>query len=170
MIIGDSRLKKIKRNLFNNPFNNAKNFIKPFGEEQTEHMKYYVMPSLKERKPDIFVIHVGGNIINYKKKKGNVSVNELADNSFSLVMICRDFGVPDVVISEVLPKKNIVLISIKRKVNDLVRELFKNYRFHFISYQHIARDFLYHHEVHLTDPAAEILADNMIDYINNFIL
>ena len=88
--------------------------IKSFGVTKTEHMKHYVIPSLKEQKPDIIVIHVGGNHINYKNK-GNV--NELADNT-SLAMICCDFSVPDVVISEVLPKKSIAVNAIIRKVND----------------------------------------------------
>ena len=122
VVIGDSHLKRIKRNLFNNSFDNAKSFIKPFGGAKTEHMKHYVIPSLTEPKPDIIVIHVGGNDINYKNKV-NINVNELADNIISLVMICRDIGVPDVVISEVLPKKSIVVTAIIRKVNDRVREL-----------------------------------------------
>ena len=80
------------------------------------------------------------------------------------------FGVPDVAISEVLPKKNIAVTAIIRKVNDRVRELCKNNKFDFISHQHITRDFLNHDGVHLTDPGTEILADNIADYINNFIL
>ena len=81
--IGDSHLKRIKRNLFKNSFDNAKSFIKSFGGAKTEHMKHYVIPSLKEQKPDIIAIHVSGNNINYKNKS-NVNVNELADN---IVMI-----------------------------------------------------------------------------------
>ena len=58
-------------------------------------MKYYVIPSLKEQKPDIIVTHVGKNYIKYKNKD-DVNVNELADNIISLVLICRDSGVLDV--------------------------------------------------------------------------
>ena len=79
MVIGDSYLKRIKRNLFKNSFDNAKSFIKSFGGAKTKHMKHYVIASLKEQKPDIIVIHVGANDINYKNK-GNVNVNELTDN------------------------------------------------------------------------------------------
>ena len=85
-------------------------------------------------------------------------------------MTCCDFGLPDFGLSEVLPKKNIAVTAITRKVNDRVRELCKNNKFHFISHQHITRDFLYHDGVHLTDPGTEILADNIVDSINNFIL
>ena len=66
--------------------------------------------------------------------------------------------------------KGIVVTSILRKVHDRVRELCKNNKFDFISHQQITRDLLYHHGVHLTDLSTEILADNIVDYINNFIL
>ena len=57
-------------------------------------MKCYVIPFLKEQKPDITVIHAGGNDINCKNN-GNVNINEIADNMINLAVICRDFGVPD---------------------------------------------------------------------------
>ena len=41
-------------------------------------------------------------------------------------MICHDFGVPNIVISEVLPKESIAVTAIIRKVNDRGRELCKN--------------------------------------------
>ena len=119
VVIGDSHLKRIKRHIFNNSFDNAKSFIKSFGGAETEHIKHYVIPSLKEQKRDIIVIHVGGNDINYKSK-GNINVNELADNIISVAMICRDFGVPDVAISEVLSTKSIAVTAIIRKVNEKI--------------------------------------------------
>ena len=61
VIIGDSHLKRIKRKLFKISFDNAKSFIKSFGRAKTKHMKHYLIPYLKEQKPDIIVIHVGGN-------------------------------------------------------------------------------------------------------------
>lgn len=128
----------------------------------------HVIPSLKVQKPETIVIHVGGNDIN-SKKKYNVNVNKLTHNIISLAL-CLDFGIPDVVILELLPKKSIVATSIIRKMSDWVRELCKNNNFYFIYHPHITTDFLDYDRVHLTDTTAEILADNMVDYINNFIL
>ena len=51
-----------------------------------------------------------------------------------------------------------------------MRELCTNNRFYFTSHQHITRDFLYHDGVHLTDSDTKIIADNIVAYINNFIL
>ena len=86
----------------------------------------HVIPSLKEQRPDIVVIHVSGNDINYKTK-GNINVNELVDSIICLAMICHDFGVPNIVILEVLPKQSIAVTAIIRKVNDRGRELCTNY-------------------------------------------
>ena len=131
VVISDSHLKRIKRNLFKNLKTLLiMSFIKPFDGAKIEHIKHCVMPFLKEQKPDIIVIHEGGNDINCKIK-GNVNVNELADNIINLAVICRDFGVPDIAISEVLPKKSITVTAIIRKINDRVKELFKNQKFHF---------------------------------------
>lgn len=73
----------------------------------------HVIPSLKVQKPETIVIHVGGNDIN-SKKKYNVNVNKLTHNIISFAL-CRDFGVPDVVILELLPKKILVATSINKK-------------------------------------------------------
>ena len=95
VVNGNSRLKRVKRNLSKNYFDNGKSFIKSFSVAKTEHMKHYAIPFLKEQKPDIIVMNVGKNYIKYKNKD-NVNVNDLADNIISLVLICRDSGVLDV--------------------------------------------------------------------------
>ena len=61
------------------------------------------------------------NRVSGTENKDNINVNELADSIISLAMICRDFCVLDVVISEVLPKKSIAVTSIIRKVNGQVQ-------------------------------------------------
>ena len=53
MVTGDSHLKRIKQNIFENSFDNARSIIKSFGGAKTEHMKNYVIPSLKEQKPEL---------------------------------------------------------------------------------------------------------------------
>ena len=84
--------------------------------------------------------------------------------------ICRDFGVPDIAISEVLPRERYCSNFYSKKSTRSSERLCKNNKFDFISHQQITRDLLYHHGVHLTDLSTEILADNIVDYINNFFL
>ena len=169
MVVGDSHIKRIKRNLFNNSFENARSYLKSFSGAKTEDMKHYIIPSLNEQNPDVIVIHVGGNDINHRNKE-SINEKELAKNIINVAMICRNSGVPDILISEILPKKSIALTAIIRRVNDEIKELCKEYNFNFISNERITRDFLCHDGVHLTDDGTRILAGNMVNFINDFIL
>ena len=169
MVLGDSHTKRIKRNLFNNSFDNAKTYIKSFSGARTNDMKHYAIPSLNDQNPDIVVIHIGGNDITHKNKE-TVIVEDLAKDIIDLGNLCRESGVPNVLISEILPKRSIILTKIIRKVNDRLEELCKINNFHLISHRDISRDLLCHDGIHLTDSGTDILADDIVDFINYFIL
>lgn len=77
ILLDDSLLINIRRNLFHNSFKNTKCYIKSFSGPKTKGMERYRSPSLTEQKTDIDVIHIGGNYINYKNLE-NGDVNELA--------------------------------------------------------------------------------------------
>ena len=71
MLVGDSQLRGIRRNVFNNSFDKLKRYIKPFGGAKKD-MKHYIISSLTEQKLDIAAIHTREeNDINYKNI-GNV--------------------------------------------------------------------------------------------------
>lgn len=132
-------------------------------------MKHYAIPSLNDQKPDIVVMHVGGNDIHHKNKD-TIKVEEIAKNIIELANICRESGVPDVAISEIFPKRSVVLTKIIRQVNDRLKELCKSYNFHFINHRNISRDLLCHDGIHLNDSGTDILGDDIVDFINYFIL
>lgn len=170
MVVGDSHIKRIKRNLFNDSFDNAKSYIKSFSGAKIDDMKYYITPSLKEQKPDIAILHVGGNDITHKNKE-NINIDEIARNIVNIAIQCKEEGVSDVIISEVLPKRNRHVTAVIRRVNDRLAELCKENNFHFISHHlDITTELLCHDGIHLTDEGTTIFAGNMVDYINNFIL
>ena len=56
MLVGDSQLRGIRRNVFNNSFDKVKRYIKPFGGAKKD-MKHYIISSLTKQKLDIAVIH-----------------------------------------------------------------------------------------------------------------
>ena len=60
LIVGDSRLKKIKGNKQNNSFSKAKCIMKSFSGAKIQDLKY-VTPHLEHEKPDIAVIYIGSN-------------------------------------------------------------------------------------------------------------
>ena len=65
LIVGDSYLKKIKRNKLNNSFSKAKCIIKSFSGTKIQDLGHYLTPHLEHDKPDIAVIHIGSNNVSY---------------------------------------------------------------------------------------------------------
>ena len=76
----------------------------------------------------------------------------------------------EVVISSILPKRNIALTRLIRQVNDSLREQCVLSGFGFISSDNISRTHLWKDGIHLEDLGTNILAGNFVDFLNRFIL
>ena len=83
---------------------------------------------------------------------------------------CIDLSVKEVVISWILPKRNIALTRLIRQVNDSLREQCVLNGFGFISNDNISRTHLWKDGIHLEDLGTNILAGNFVDFLNRFIL
>ena len=81
---------------------------------------------------------------------------------------CIDLGVKEVVISSILPKKNIAFTRLMRQVNDSLREQCVLNGFGFISNDNISRTHLWKDGIHLEDLGTNILAGNFVDFLNRF--
>ena len=75
----------------------------------------------------------------------------------------------EVVISSVLPKRNIVLTLLIRQVNDSLREQCVLNGFDFISNDNISRRHLWKDGIHLEDLVTNIIAGNFENFLNRFI-
>ena len=87
----DSHLKRINRRKFNNSFKNCKSFMKSFPGAKVEELQHYVTRHLETQKPDISIIHVGGNSINYKNLK-DINVDEISENIANVGKKCASFN------------------------------------------------------------------------------
>ena len=76
----------------------------------------------------------------------------------------------EVVISSILPKRNIALTRLIRQVNDSLREQCVLSGFGFISSDNISRTHLWKDGIHLEDLGTNILAGNFVDFVNRFML
>ena len=76
----------------------------------------------------------------------------------------------EVVISSILPKRNIALTRFTRQVNDSLRKQCVLSGFGFISSDNISRTHLWKDGIHLEDLGTNILAGNFVDFVNRFIL
>ena len=124
---------------FPNSFKNGRSFIKSFPGAKVEELQHYVTPHLETQKPDISMIHVGDNNINYKNLE-DINVDEISENIANVGKKCASFN-STVFISSILVKKNVRVSVIIRRVNEKLQDLCGKYGFHFISNDNIGRSF-----------------------------
>ena len=168
LIIGDSHLKRINRNKLKSSFKNAKCIMKAFGGAKIEELNHYITPHLEFDKPDIVVIHIGSNNVSYNNLNANPAV--FAQNIIEIGNKCVNYGVQEVVISSIFVKESIKLGAFIRKINDELRELCLEKNFHFISNDNIIRKHICGDGVHLLEVGTNILAANIVSYLNDRVL
>ena len=126
IVVGDSHIKRIKRNDFNKELRHGKAFFRPF----------------KPDKPDTIVIHVGTNdILNH------ANYEDIVHSILNIRLDCQNNGVNEVLISFILVKKNPNL----SRVNDMLRDLCEKNGFSFICNDVITTNCLWKDGVYLQD-------------------
>ena len=131
-------------------------------------LEHYVTLHLEHDKPGIVIIHTGSNDIPHNNLDIDASI--LAENIIKFGNKCLDYSVEEVVISSILVKENIRLSSLIRKVNNKLRILCFINKFHVISNSNITGKYLCGDGVHLTEAGVNILAGNIVDYLNDVVL
>ena len=81
-------------------------------------MNHYILPTLHEDHPNVILLHICSNDIN-NQKKDRINTEKLTGDIINIGKSCIDLGVKEVVISSILPKKNIALT---RQEDDSLRE------------------------------------------------
>ena len=163
--MGDSHIKRIRRNDFNKELKNGKAIFQSFSGADTKQLDHYILPPLVDDKPDAVIIHVGTNDI-----LTNANHEEIARNIIKTGLNCKNHGVNDVVISSVLVKKNPNLNALIRRVNDLLRDLCSMNGFGYICNDAITTEYLWKDGIHLQDLGTNILSSNFIKFVNSFLV
>ena len=114
--MGDSHVKPIPRNDFNEERKNSKAIFQSFRGANTKQLDHYTLPPLVDDKPDVVVIHISTNDI-----LSNANHEDIAHNIIKIVLNCKNHDVNDVVISSILVKKSFNLNVLIRRVNDMLR-------------------------------------------------
>ena len=134
-----SRGQPHNRKRFNNSFEKSKSFIKSFPGAKIKELEHYVVPHLNAQKPDISVIQIEGNNINFKGIN-DINVKRIEEDIINIGKKYANFG-SEVFISSILIKRNIRINSVIRKINDELQELCKKYSFNYISNDEIGKSF-----------------------------
>ena len=113
------------------------------------------------------MLHIGSNDIN-NQTKNRINTEKLMGAIINIGKSCIHFGVKKVVISSILPKKNITLIRLIRQVNDGLRDQCVLNGFAFAFNDNFSRTYLWKEGIHLEDLGTNILASNFVDFLNRF--
>ena len=132
-------------------------------------MNYHILPTLHEDHPDVSLLHIVSNDIN-NQRKDRINTEKLKGDIINIVKSYVNLGVKKVVISSILPNKNIALTRLMQWMNNSLREQCVLNPFGFISNDNISRTHLWKDGIHLEDLGTNILAGNFVDFLNRFIL
>ena len=119
LMIGDSHIRRVKRDKLQNLFDNVKFFVRYFSGAKTEDLRHYIIPSLLKEKPDTVVIHVGSNNITHRIFE-DFNAGKLADEIIDIGKMCSQYGVKYVIFSSIFGKNSIKLGKMISQVNGAV--------------------------------------------------
>ena len=135
----------------------------------SNRLNHYIPSTFQEDHADVVLLHIDSNDIN-NQTKDRINTEKLTGDIINIGKSCINLGVKEVLISSILPKKNIALTRFIRQVNDSLREQCVLNEFGFISNDNISRKHLWKDGIHLEDLGTNILAGNFADFLNRFIL
>ena len=132
-VIGDIR--RINRSKFKlGLVNNTSPYLKSFSGAKIDDFGYYVTPSLLNEKPEICILHIGSNDINFKSLQSN-NIKQRAVQLMEIGKKCIASGVEHIIISSVLLKRNNKLTNAISEFNTMIHDMCSENGFHFIGHE-----------------------------------
>ena len=116
-IVGDSHIRRIKKNLFNNSINEGKAHLNSFSGATINRLDHFITPIWEEDRPDIVIIHVGSNDITHNTIN-NIDAKDISKRITDIGKKCLLSGAKEVIISSIFIKRQFKLTRIIRQVND----------------------------------------------------
>ena len=111
--MGDSQIRRIKKNLFNNSITEGKAHLNSFTVVTINRLDHFITPILEEDRPDMVITH---NSIN------NIDANGILKRIIDIGKKCLLYGVKEVIISSIFIKRQFKLTRIIKQVNDHVHD------------------------------------------------
>ena len=115
--MGDSHIRRIKKNLFDNSINEGKAHLNSFSGATINRLDHFITPTLEEDRPDIVIIHVGSNDITHNTIN-NIDAKDISKHITDIGKKCLLHGVKELIISSIFIKRQFKFTRIIRQVND----------------------------------------------------
>ena len=166
VIFGDSIPRGIRLHEFNYWLHKGHAQLKSFPGGTSKELLYYVEPTLKSKKFDAALLHVGVNdLLNDERQD---SVQNLLDKLKQIGLKCKSAGVTRILISGIVVNKKLTSAYIS-SVNQRISNMCRDKSFVFIDNNNIPTSSLFRDGLHLLEMGKRILANNFIDNLNNFL-
>ena len=152
---------------FNEKCKNSDVTIHEFkGKKATDIVKYMI-PHLEEEQPSSVMFVAGGNDLSNQ----DMPIDEIEKVANCLVeggLVCRnEHGVNNVYISSIMPREHSNFQGNRHRLNNLLRDMCKEFNFTFIENKNIVlRDHGHHDGVHLNVEGSDMLRGNLLDVLN----
>ena len=91
-VVGDSHIRRIKRNLFNNSLCEGKAHLNGFSGANIKRLDHFITPTLVEDRPDIVIIHIGSNDITHNTVD-QINVKDMVNRIVNIGKKCFSPGV-----------------------------------------------------------------------------
>ena len=98
MYRGDSHIRRINKNLFNNSINEGKAHLNSFSGATINKLDHFITPILGKDRPDIVIIRVGSNDITHNTIN-NIDTKGISKRIIDIGKKCLLYSVREVTVS-----------------------------------------------------------------------
>lgn len=106
--------------------------------------------------PGTIIIHVGCSDVT-KQNMNTINPSKLVDNIINIGQRCASYGVTDIIMPSILPKRSIESTKIVREVNDKLKGKRQLKNFGFVCNDNVSINYLWKDGIHYDDKNTNIL-------------
>ena len=168
-IFGGSIFRGIRVREFNNEIKNSYAKFKSFPDSHCRKILHYVNPTLESGNYDLAALHFGSNDLLQKALSKSDTAENLIENIRKAAVKFMSHGVSKVFVSAIVRSKSFPE-SFLEEANENISFMCKNDNFIFAYNNNISNIHLFDDNLHLLESGRCILANNVINRVNNFLL
>ena len=163
-IFCDSMAKSININVLKRKLGrNTIVYRKTFPGVNSLHLNHHILPTLREDKPDIVLVHVGINDL-----LNRCHHDDIVRNIQGISNTCKEYGVKDVIISGLIYSKRVEKSEVDY-VNLKLKEQSETMQYQYLDNHNIDVSNLYRDGLHLEESGKSLFLENILDFLYHFL-